>query len=142
MNGLSLNAPTIAVLPSVERATELPCRAPDEQPCTTQIAAPEPTSFFPCWVQTPPLLVQIHTAPTPLLSRLSPMMAVFPSPERATVICLYEVPTGPEPTSLLPCWVQTPSFLVHTQAAPAPPLSNSPPTIAVLPSAEMATASP
>ena len=46
--------------------------------------APEPTSLGPCWVQTPPLLVQTHTAPAELLSLDPPTMAVLPSAERDT----------------------------------------------------------
>ena len=48
-------------------------------------------------------------------------------------------PTAPVPTSLAPCWVQTPPLRVQTHAAPASPLSQRPPTMAVLPSAERET---
>jgi hypothetical protein len=51
-------------------------------------------------------------------------------------------PTAPEPTSFVDCWVQTPPFRVQTHAAPPPLLSLGPPTMAVLPSAEMATELP
>src|ERR1019366_270900 len=74
---LSLSPPTMAVLPSPERDTEAPCNRND--PC-----APEPTSLAPCWVQTPPLLVQTHAAPTKPLSLTPPTMAVLPSAERHT----------------------------------------------------------
>ena len=47
----------MAVLPSADSATEPPCSA-----CPT---APVPTSLLPCWVQTPPLRVNTHAAPTP-----------------------------------------------------------------------------
>src|SRR5205809_710397 len=50
----SLIAPVTAVLPSPERATEMP--------------KAKPTNLGPCCVQTPPLLVQIHAAPTELSS--------------------------------------------------------------------------
>src|SRR5262249_51764868 len=43
------------------------------------------------------------------------------------------------PTSFLPCCVQTPPLRVNTHAAPVLPLSDHPPTMAVLPSAESAT---
>jgi hypothetical protein len=46
------------------------------------------------------------------------------------------IPTAPVPTSLLPCWVQTPLLRVKTHAAPTFPLSPGPPIMAVLPSAE------
>src|ERR1700682_120994 len=53
---LSEGPPTIAVLLSADMATERPCAADP--------TAPDPTNLFPCWDQTPPLLVQTHTAPT------------------------------------------------------------------------------
>ena len=43
------------MLPSAERDTD--------QPCQAFPTAPEPTSLFPCWVQTRPFLVQTHVAP-------------------------------------------------------------------------------
>src|SRR5262249_62237513 len=46
------------------------------------------------------------------------------------------------PTSLFPCWLHTPPLRVNTHAAPAPALSLTPPTIAVLPSADSATEKP
>src|SRR5450830_1504687 len=118
----------MAVLPSAERDTEKPCLAIP--------TAPEPTSLVPCWVQTPALLVQTHAAPALLLSTYPPTMAVLPSAERDTETPWLAVPTAPEPTSLVPCWVQTPALLVQTHAAPATLLSPGPPTMAVLPSAE------
>src|ERR1019366_4027895 len=131
---LSLSPPTMAVLPSSERDTEMPWLAIP--------TAPEPTSLVPCWVQTPPLLVQTHAAPAPL-SGIPPMMAVLPSPERDTEApCNRNDPCAPEPTSLAPCWVQTPPLLVQTHAAPTKPLSLTPPTMAVLPSAERHTEMP
>ncbi len=124
--------PTRAVLPSAERDTEMPWRS-------SRRTAPEPTSLGPCWVQTPPLRVHTHAAPAPLLSRDPPTRAVLPSAERDTRPPWPAVPTAPEPTSLGPCWVQTPPLRVHTHTAPATPLSLSPPTRAVLPSAETDT---
>src|SRR5450759_5113421 len=69
-------------------------------------------------------------------------MAVLPSAERDTERPRLAAPTAPEPTSLVPCWVQTPALLVQTHAAPALPLSAYPPTMAVLPSAETDTEVP
>src|SRR6266511_727777 len=113
----------MAVLPSAERATEAPCSAPP--------TAPEPTSLVPCWVQTPPLLVQTHAAPAPLLSPCPPTKAVLPSAESDTDWPCKEVPSAPKPTRLVPCWVQTPPLRVQTHAAPALLLSLTPPTMAV-----------
>src|SRR5450759_983023 len=69
-------------------------------------------------------------------------MAVLPSEERETDLPWNALPTAPVPTSLLPCCVHTPPERVNTHAAPAVPLSKYPPTIAVLPSAEMETDQP
>ena len=45
---------------------------------------------------------------------------------RGTTECLDRAsPTAPVPTSLVPCWVQTPPLLVQTHAAPAPLLSQA-----------------
>src|SRR5450759_2837965 len=96
---LSPNPPTMAVLPSAERDTEMPCSAIP--------TAPEPTSLVPSWVQTPALLVQTHAAPAAPLSYSPPMMAVLPSAERDTEKPWCAPATAPEPTSLVPCWVQT-----------------------------------
>ena len=46
------------------------------------------------------------------------------------------------PTSLAPCWVQTPPLRVNTHAAPVLELSPHPPTMAVLPSPDSATEEP
>src|SRR5450759_4937745 len=124
----------MAVLPSAERDTD--------QPCSAAPTAPEPTSLGPCWVQTPAVLVHIHAAPAKLLSPLPPTMAVLPSAERDTDLPCRSPPTAPEPTSLDPCWVQTPALLVQIHAAPAKLLSRYPPTMAVLPSAERDTEKP
>src|SRR6266508_3902874 len=69
-------------------------------------------------------------------------MAVLPSAERDTEAPWLALPTVPEPTSLVPCWVQTPPLLAQTHAAPTEPLSPRPPTMAVLPSAERDTEVP
>src|SRR5450759_5207168 len=111
----------MAVLPSAERDTERPWLAAP--------TAPEPTSLVPCWVQTPALLVQTHAAPALPLSEYPPTMAVLPSAETDTETPWPAFPTAPEPTSLAPCWVQTPPLLVQTHAAPAPK-RNTPPSYA------------
>src|SRR4051794_20956866 len=101
----------MAVLPSVERATEQPCRL-------LMPPAPLPTSLFPCCVQTPPLLVNTQAAPPGLLpSNCPPTRAVFPSADRETDPPCCALPIAPKPASLLPCCVQTVPLLVHTQAA-------------------------
>src|SRR6516165_10724508 len=123
---LSLGPPTTAVLPSLDNATDQPCAAP---------TPPVPTSLLPCWVQTLPLRVKTHAVPACELSPGPPTMAVLPSADSATEMPCWAPPTAPVPTSLLPCWVQTPLALrVKTQAAPAAELSPGPPTMAVLPS--------
>src|SRR5260221_1013880 len=74
-HGLSAGPPTMAVLPSVDNATDMPWRALP--------TASVPTSFLPCCVQTPALRVNTHAAPVLLLSAHPPPMAVLPSPHRA-----------------------------------------------------------
>src|SRR5215471_1950485 len=133
---LSPLPPAMAVFPSAERATELPC-------CWMVPTPPVPTSLLPCWVHTPLERVNTQTAPSLLLSPMPPAMAVFPSAERATEkACCWRAPAPPVPTSLPPCWIQAPLERVKTQAAPKPLLSLAPPTIAVLPSPDRATANP
>src|ERR1017187_1449545 len=137
---LSNRTPTMAVLPSAERDTDWPLADPNPtNPTGGPTTAPEPTSLVPCWIQTPPLLVQTHAAPTGLLSAHPPTMAVSPLAERDTKLPCRAFPTAPEPTNLFSCWIQTPPLLVHTHAAPACPLSMGPPTMAVLPSADRDT---
>src|SRR5262249_56438189 len=70
------------------------------------------------------------------LSSGPPTIAVLPSEDNATET---PCPVPPVPTSLFPCWVHTPPLRVNTHAAPTPPLSLSPPKMAVLPSAYSAT---
>jgi hypothetical protein len=55
---LSSGPPTMAVLPSADSETEVPCSAPKGP------ATPVPTNFDPCWVQTPLLRLKTHAAPT------------------------------------------------------------------------------
>src|SRR5450631_2633411 len=101
----------MAVWPSADSATEVPCRAAP--------TAPVPTSFDPYWVQTPPLRVQTHAAPASELSLNPPTMAVLPSADSATEVPCRAAPTAPVPTSFDPYWVQTPPLRVQTHAAPA-----------------------
>jgi hypothetical protein len=69
-------------------------------------------------------------------------MAVLPSADKATELPWKEEPELFVPTNLPPCWLQVLPLLVYTQAAPRPPLSDGPPTIAVLPSADRETEIP
>src|SRR5262249_22878954 len=68
-------------------------------------------------------------------------MAVLPSAESATDQPCKAFPTAPLPASLLPCWLQTLPLRVYTHTAPPPALllSEDPPTMRVLPSADSAT---
>src|SRR5262249_52333244 len=86
--------------------------------------------------------VNTHAAPAKALSRYPPATAVFPSADSATDHPWAAGPTSPVPTSLAPCWLHTPALRVYTHAAPTSLLSANPPTIAVFPSADSATASP
>src|SRR5262245_38962170 len=142
MPPLSLEPPTITMLPSAESATE----------GADFPTAPAPTSFLSCCIQTSPLRVNTHAAPIVLLSLGPPTMAVLPSPERATDAPWDHKPPPYSlvvPTSLPPCCLQTPPLRVNTHAAPVGPtrggrsrsalLGPGPPTMAVLPSADSAT---
>ena len=60
---LSKGPPRMAVLPSVDSATERPCRGPKKPP-----TAPVPTSLLPCWVQTSPRRMKTHAAPLSICS--------------------------------------------------------------------------
>src|SRR5262245_20790420 len=73
---LSLGPPTMAVLPSPDSPTKLPCRA-----FPTALL---PTSLRSCDQPSPPLLIHTHAAPAPLLSSGPPTIAVLPGPDRAT----------------------------------------------------------
>src|SRR6266581_3715381 len=106
---LSAPPPTMAVLPSADSATEMPCSATP--------TVPVPTSLPPCWLHTAPLRVKIHAAPALLLSPSPPTMTVLPSPDSATEVPCVAAPTAPVPTSLPPCWLQTPLLRVKTHAA-------------------------
>jgi hypothetical protein len=44
-------------------------------------------------------------------------MAVLPSPDSPTEKPCWAFPTAPVPTSLGPCWVQTPPLLVNMPGA-------------------------
>jgi hypothetical protein len=64
-------------------------------------------------------LDKTHAAPVSELSKGPPRMAVLPSPDSATDLPWTAFPTAPVPTSLLPCWVQTPPLRVKTHATPS-----------------------
>ena len=143
----------MAVLPSADSATDIPC--PSGNGGSPARSAPVPTSLSPCCVQTPPLRVNTQAAPVVLLSLGPPTMAVLPSADSATDAPWDHNPPPYSlvvPTSLLPCCVQTPPLRVNTHAAPAGPaegdrsrsalLAPGPPTMAVLPSADSATDMP
>jgi hypothetical protein len=119
-----------AVIPSAERATDTPNRAPP--------AASLPVSFPPCCVHVEPLRVKIHAAPVPL-SPLPPTIAVLPSAVSATEVPCAAAPIASLPVSLPPCCVHPESSRVKIHAAPVDALSAAPPTMAVRPSAEIAT---
>jgi hypothetical protein len=72
---LALPPPTIAVLPSAERATE-----PPSPPWSGLVVI----SLSPCWVHTPFLRAKAHVAPLKSPSSGPPMSAVSPSAETAT----------------------------------------------------------
>src|SRR6266511_3730943 len=127
MPPLSLAPPTMTMLPSADSATE-GVDFPTE---------PVPTSFVSCVQRPPPL--RVNTNATPPSSATPPTMAILPSADSATDVPWRALATAPVPTSFLPCWVQTPPLRVNTHAAPVLPLSDHPPTMAVLPSAESAT---
>jgi hypothetical protein len=96
-------ARTIVPLQPADSATEMPWEAAP--------TASLPTNLLPCWVQTPLVRVKTHAAPVCELSSLPPEMAVFPSADSATDQPWW-ASTAPVPTSLLPCWVQTPPLRV------------------------------
>src|SRR5215468_8770267 len=130
------------MLPSADSATDVPRR-----PTALLL-----TSLLPCCVQTPSLRVNTHAAPVAPrpkgtdrshgLSPGPPTMAVLPSADNATDRPWRALPTESVPTSFLPCCVQMPPLRVNTHAAPVLLLSDHPPTMAVLPSAESATDMP
>ena len=67
------------------------------------------------------------------------MTAVLPSAEIATDLPNLATPEASAPTSLVPFCDHSPSLRVNAHAAPAKALSAYPLTIAVSPSAEIAT---
>src|SRR5262245_55697699 len=114
MPALSPDPPMIAVLPSAESATEVPCLAAP--------TAPEPTSFDPNCVQLLPLRFQIQVAPRLLPSLGAPTRTVLTSP-RATACPWPSSPPSaspPEPTSLPPCCVHDTPCPDQVQNAPLP----------------------
>src|SRR5437773_425117 len=106
------------------------------------LTKPEPTSLDPCTLQLSPFRLQTQAAPIPLSAFFPPMMAVLPSAEMATEAPCWLAGPESEPTSGPACCVQRPPFFVQIHAAPALLLLLTPPTIAVLPSAETATLLP
>jgi hypothetical protein len=135
----------MAVLPSADSATEFPWSADP--------AASLPISLPRCRVQTLPLRVNIHAAPTLtvtvlLLSAGPPTMAVLPSADSPTDQPCLAAPTASLPISLPPCWVQMPLLRVKTHVAATPQpqprskLSEGPLSMAILPSADSATDQP
>src|SRR5262249_33680598 len=91
---------------------------------------------------TPPLRVNTHTAPAPLLSLGPPTKAVLPPVDSAMEEPCEAFPVAPVPTSLFPCWDQTPPLRVNTHTAPAPQASPGAPTMGAPPPAESATDRP
>src|SRR5262249_21141587 len=134
----SANPPTMAMLPSADSAMDVPRRP----------TAPGLTSLF-CCVQTPPLRVNTHAAPAAPrpngtdrshgVSPGPPTKAVFPPADKATDMLGRALPIASLPTSFLPCCAQIPPLRVNAHAAPVLLLSDQPPTMAVLPSADSAT---
>src|SRR5205807_1350689 len=128
---LSAGAPVSAVLASAESATLDPKTPLPLSPVPlgpVQLAVQLPTSFDPCWLQTPAERVNTHAAPALPLSTRAPTSAVLPSADSATLypnwpLPLSPVPLGPVqlavqlPTSFAPCWLQTPAERVNTHAA-------------------------
>src|SRR6516225_6943411 len=108
----SPNPPTMAVLPSPDSETA--------EPWYARPTAPVPTSFAPCWLQTPPERVNTQAAPASALSKGPPRMAVFPSRESETEkpCPAPKGPTAPIPINFA-CWLHTLAERVYTHAAPA-----------------------
>jgi hypothetical protein len=85
--------------------------------------------------------VKNHTAPIEPLSPGPPTIAVLPSVDSDTDQPSCEYPVASLAVSFC-CWVHVPPLRVKTHAAPVPLLSNGAPTMAVLPSVEIATEKP
>ena len=98
-----------------------------------------PTNLLPCCAHEFPLRVNTQVPPIKSLSACAPMIAVLPLALKDTEEPKAALPTRPVPINLLPCCVQLFPFRVNTHDAPLPLLSFAPPTIAVLPSALIAT---
>src|SRR6266446_2439004 len=106
---LSLGPPTMAVLPSPDRATDAPW---DHNPPPYSLVVP--TSLLPCCLQAPPLRVNTHAAPegptkgdrsrSALLGPGPPTIALLPSADSATDMPWLVLPTAPVPTSFGRCW--------------------------------------
>ena len=133
----SLPAPPIAaVWPSAERETLVPC-------CCAAPTPSVPTNLLPsCIHPTETKRIKIQAAPALALSKWPPTRAVLPLADSATDLPNQGLPTPSEGTNFVPsCAHVVPERLkIHT--APLPPSSITPPTIAVLPSAESATEKP
>ena len=148
----------MAVLPSAETATELPCAA--------SIVFPVPTHLSPCCVPGKGVgvtekLSELLAVPPAVITEIVPVFApgitmptsVVPSFETAIAetppivnadgllrfvpLIVTNVPTGPD--NGLNDVIVGGDGGMNTQAAPCPKLSTLPPTMAVLPSAETAT---
>src|SRR5262249_20631615 len=89
-----------------------------------------------------PLRTKIHAAPTAELSAEPPTMAVLPSADNATEVPWPAAPPAAVPTNFEPCCVHVEPLRTKIHAAPALASSEEPPTMAVLPPAESATARP
>src|SRR5262249_28188487 len=131
----------MAMLPSADSAMDVPRRP----------TAPVLTSLF-CCVQTPALRVNTHAAPAAPrpngtdrsrgLSPGPPQLALSPPADTAPHMPCRALPRAPLQTPFLLCCVQIPPLRVNTHAAPVVLLSDHPPTMAVLPSADSATDMP
>src|SRR5262249_17465366 len=125
----------MAMLPSADRAMDVPRRP----------TAPGLTSLF-CCVQTPPLRVNTHAAPAaprPNGTDRSqgsppgpPRKAFFPSAEKPRATPCPPLPPSPPLSRSSTLSAQIPPLRVNTHAAPVLLLSDQPPTMAVLPSAD------
>src|SRR6516164_3515596 len=104
-------APTMAVLPSEDSATDMPCPAFP--------TASVPTSLLPCWLQTSALLrVKTQAAPVLEWSSRPPMIAVLPSPDSATDHPWLANPTVPVASSFDPCCVNWPRASCDEESRP------------------------
>jgi hypothetical protein len=98
------NAPTSAVLPLLDSATDEP---------KASVAAPSEAVNVDCWVQAVPERVKTHAAPM-LFPCPDPTSAMFPSPDSAT-----ETPRLKTPGALSSdCWLQVPFESEKVYAAP------------------------